>query len=117
MSPSVPRSPGARARSARAEPHLTFAAHHALPPSPFPRRLTELAVSDKQKKAVKSWDMTVTSLQISQMVVGIIVCSAVYYYQSEGGIEACDMTVTNYRAGFLMYASYFVLFAMFALEK
>ena len=76
-----------------------------------------MAVSDKQKKAVKSWDMYVTSLQISQMVVGIIVCSAVYYYQSEGGIEACDMTVTNYRAGFLMYASYFVLFAMFALEK
>lgn len=116
-------APGARARAAhahayaRAEPHLTFAAHHAPPASPFPRRLTELAVSDKQKKAVKSWDMYVTSLQISQMVVGIIVCSAVYYYQSEGGIEACDMTVTNYRAGFLMYASYFVLFAMFALEK
>lgn len=82
-----------------------------------PRRLVELARSEKFKKTVKSWDMYVTALQLSQMVVGIIVCSAVFYFQSEGGVEACDMTVTNYRAGFLMYASYFVLFAMFALEK
>jgi hypothetical protein len=111
----VPLFPFCSPRARQGPPII--AAHHAQPLSPYARRLVELPIPDKQKKAVKSWDMYVTALQMSQMVVGIIVCSAVYYFQSEGGVEACDMTVTNYRAGFIMYASYFVLFAMFALEK
>ena len=115
----VSKAPGnARARACARSSARSFSPllnkHANIPP---PRRLVELARSEKFKKAVKSWDMYVTALQLSQMVVGIIVCSAVFYFQSEGGVEACDMTVTNYRAGFLMYASYFVLFARFALEK
>ena len=80
--------------------------------------LVELATTEAAKKSVKVWDIYVTALQISQMVVGVVVCAAVFVFQAgEGGEAACDMTVTNYRAGFTMYASYFVLFALFALEK
>ena len=79
--------------------------------------LVELAASKEAARRIKAWDIYVTALQISQMVVGVIVCAAVFHFQRAGGEEACDMTVVNYRAGFAMYASYFVLFAMFALEK
>ena len=49
------------------------------------------------------------------MVVGVVVCGAVFAFERAG--KSCDMTVTNYWAGFSMYASYFVLFALFAVGK
>lgn len=76
----------------------------------------------------------VTTLQISQMAVGIFICCAVYYFNTfraaavaigsgnpiaryaDGG-PACDVTAENYLAGLLMYFSYFVLFMVFALER
>lgn len=61
------------------------------------------------------WDWIVTILQISQMFVGMAVCGAVYVYHSQG--RECDITRENYIAGLVMYASYFGLFVLFALEK
>jgi hypothetical protein len=63
---------------------------------------------------VKFFAPFVTALQISQMVVGMIVCASVYIYQQT---STCDMTPSNFIAGIGMYFSYFLLFAYFALEK
>ena len=62
------------------------------------------------------WAGLVTTLQISQMFIGVGVCTAVWYYQSVKGV-ACDVQPENQLAGILMYASYGVLFIVFALEK
>ena len=61
------------------------------------------------------WEAIVTTLQISQMFVGIAICSAVYLYQ-RAGFE-CDMTQSNFVAGLVMYASYALLFLAFAAQK
>jgi hypothetical protein len=111
------------------------------------------------------WNGIVTFLQISQMFVGVAVCTAVAYYMfyvrgADVGFRVvtrptffsfafsgtksnlpttrhlltlftpppfshtfpqlgvpCDITVSNFAAGILMYGSYFVLFALFAMGK
>ena len=68
------------------------------------------------KSPLKTTAPVVTILQISQMFVGIFVCAAVYYFQEVRGVY-CDVTHANYMAGLVMYASYAVLFVVFALEK
>jgi elongation of very long chain fatty acids protein 6 len=62
------------------------------------------------------WAPLVTALQISQMFVGIIISlAAVYYRYNEP--QGCDVTSANLWAGLAMYASYFVLFLVFALDR
>lgn len=62
------------------------------------------------------WAPLVTVLQISQMFVGMFICGAVYYFEGMRGLP-CDVTSNNYIAGWVMYASYALLFIVFALEK
>lgn len=55
--------------------------------------------------------MTITILQLSQMVVGVIVNGYAYVAKAKG-LE-CDVTHHHLHLGLAMYASYFILFAHF----
>lgn len=56
--------------------------------------------------------MFITTAQISQMVVGVVVTLlAFYYYKNEG--ESCHIQRENNIAAFIMYGSYLFLFAQF----
>lgn len=68
------------------------------------------------KGAVKRYAHIVTTFQISQMFVGMIICGSVAYYKY-GAREQCDMTDSNLFWGGLMYASYAALFIDFAVGK
>ena len=63
-----------------------------------------------------SWDWIVTTLQISQMFVGMFVCGAVAVYQHVLH-RPCNVQHENLLAGGVMYASYAALFIYFAAEK
>ena len=54
--------------------------------------------------------MTVTAMQLLQMVVGAVVTGAAFYYVKEGQKE-CHATILNSTCGLVMYFSYFILFA------
>ncbi|GMH49139.1 hypothetical protein TL16_g00446 [Triparma laevis f. inornata] len=56
----------------------------------------------------------ITVAQIMQMVVGVAVCLASYYYKNAGN---CSVTNDNLIAGTVMYGSYFALFAKFAVDR
>ena len=58
----------------------------------------------------------VTFFQTSQMAVGVTVCTMVYYYKQVQG-RACDVDDKNWLAGLIMYASYFVLFFVLAVDR
>lgn len=70
-------------------------------------------------KWFKSW--IVTTLQISQMVVGIIVVSASLYYYSYGGVKyaprECNNKLSNLIAGVVIYSSYLYLFLEYAIKR
>jgi elongation of very long chain fatty acids protein 6 len=53
----------------------------------------------------------ITSMQIAQMGMGLLVLSKAYQYKSQG--HFCQQTWNNMRCGGIMYLSYFVLFAHF----
>ena len=55
--------------------------------------------------------MAITTLQLSQMIVGLGVNFYAYSVKSSGG--NCDVPYKHLNMGFAMYASYFVLFAHF----
>jgi elongation of very long chain fatty acids protein 6 len=55
--------------------------------------------------------MTITTLQLSQMVVGLGVNFYAYSVKATGG--SCDVPYKHLHMGFCMYASYFALFAHF----
>lgn len=57
----------------------------------------------------------ITLLQISQMVVGVMICAAVPLFVSRG--SDCSMTAGAYAGGIVMYGSYFYLFLMFAIAR
>lgn len=67
-------------------------------------------------KATPKWDGIVTTLQISQMFVGMFICGAVYYFEEVEG-RFCDVRLDNYVAGLVMYASYAALFILFAVGR
>lgn len=52
--------------------------------------------------------MFITTLQLTQMVVGIVVTVTSVVYHARG--VTCYVSLTNSALGLLMYASYFVLF-------
>jgi hypothetical protein len=62
----------------------------------------------------------VTSLQIAQMFVGVIICAATWHYSAPGktaeGGECCNGSASRY-AGAFMYLSYLILFVQFAVDK
>ena len=57
----------------------------------------------------------VTSIQISQMFVGVTICYYTYVFKTED--PTCSVTWENWRAGLIMYASYFCLFVWFAINR
>lgn len=58
----------------------------------------------------------VTLLQTSQMVVGVVVCGGVYYYKRVLDL-GCNVDNRCWLAGLVMYASYFVLFALLGINR
>lgn len=61
-----------------------------------------------------SWGMMVTTLQISQMFVGVIVTIMSFVYV---GSENCSISHGNNVAAFLMYGSYLFLFMQFFVSR
>lgn len=57
----------------------------------------------------------ITTIQISQMLVGTFVQVSSMYYYNKG--VTCGVNFNNLVAGALMYGSYFALFAHFAVER
>jgi len=55
--------------------------------------------------------MMITSLQLLQMVVGCAINILAWYYKGNG--RACAVSTNNLYWSFLMYTSYFMLFARF----
>jgi hypothetical protein len=55
--------------------------------------------------------MVVTVSQISQMVVGVAVTLAAFYYYKTDA--SCNVTAENNTAAFVMYGSYLFLFLQF----
>lgn len=55
--------------------------------------------------------VSITSLQIVQMVVGVIVNVHAYFAKQQGA--ACDVSDKNIQLSLIMYSSYFILFARF----
>lgn len=53
----------------------------------------------------------ITSIQIAQMVMGLVVNCSSYYFKSRGAY--CQQSYENMRYSTVMYVSYFVLFAYF----
>ncbi len=65
--------------------------------------------------------MFITTAQISQMVVGVVVTlMGFYYYRLEGSVSdggTCHIQKENNTAAFLMYGSYLFLFAQFFIGR
>lgn len=57
----------------------------------------------------------ITTMQISQMVVGVGICVAGGYYISKGETEY--ISIQNFQAGVVMYMSYMLLFLQYALGR
>ena len=57
--------------------------------------------------------MFITTAQISQMVVGVLVTIFAFYYYDKEGKENCFIQKENNIAAFIMYGSYLFLFAQF----
>ena len=64
-------------------------------------------------RMVPKWfpPMIITTLQISQMMVGMIVTGIAFYYSQTS--PTCGITTENNMAAFLMYGSYLILFVQF----
>lgn len=54
--------------------------------------------------------ITITTLQLMQMVVGCVIVFAAYYFMQT---NECNVTLFNIKLSMLMYFSYFILFARF----
>ncbi|ETV68496.1 hypothetical protein H257_15499 [Aphanomyces astaci] len=66
------------------------------------------------------WAYLVTTLQLSQMVVGVAVCAASVIYlstSSSSSTTTCHANRTNLQYGIVMYASYFALFLHFFIQR
>ena len=60
------------------------------------------------RKLARKFSMLITSLQLMQMVMGIVVTASSVVYHARG--EPCYVNLTNSFLGLAMYSSYFVLF-------
>jgi elongation of very long chain fatty acids protein 6 len=81
-------------------------------------RKKALADVKRFKGSISTFALPVTLMQISQMFVGITVM-ALIYRDSElfNGSQKCYVRRSSWFAGLLMYASYFVLFVVFFVNK
>jgi elongation of very long chain fatty acids protein 6 len=71
-----------------------------------------MAIHRKPKWLGAFW---ITLAQISQMIVGVAVTlAAFYYYKTE---PACNVTAENNAAAFVMYGSYLALFVQFFVQR
>jgi len=62
---------------------------------------------------VARWvNIFITSIQISQMVMGLIINMSIYRVKTQGG-RYCQQSFENLKYCSLMYLSYFFLFAYF----
>ena len=68
----------------------------------------------KGRAFARRFAMLITTLQLTQMVVGIGVTVRAVLYQIEG--EECSVNKTNSILGLAMYSSYFVLFGIFFVD-
>jgi elongation of very long chain fatty acids protein 6 len=57
----------------------------------------------------------ITIFQITQMIVGTVVCASAWYYMFMD--RPCDNDLNNLRAGAVMYASYLCFFVDFAVRR
>jgi elongation of very long chain fatty acids protein 6 len=74
------------------------------------------SVSSFTRGLVRPFALFITSLQIAQMVAGLILVAVVqYFFSQESGCPGANQTA-NY-AALVMYSSYFVLFAQFFLHS
>lgn len=64
-------------------------------------------------RAIPSWIITI--LQLSQMVVGIIICVLTYHFQARLG-RPCAINEVSFKTGVAMYFSYFLLFLQVLLQ-
>merc|ERR1739838_608417 len=69
---------------------------------------------DRGRRIAKKFQMLITSVQLLQMVIGIVVtvASVVYHWQGKD----CYVSLYNSLLGLLMYFSYFVLFLQLFLQ-
>merc|ERR1712129_378135 len=63
------------------------------------------------------WGRFVTIMQLSQMVLGITVTVRHLQLLKSGKIANCDAYVPNLIGALVMYASYFLLFAQFFVQR
>jgi len=61
--------------------------------------------------------MFITTAQISQMVIGVALTIAAYYYSSIESSTPCHIGMNNNIAAFVMYGSYLFLFAQFFVRR
>lgn len=59
----------------------------------------------------KAVNILVTSLQLAQMIIGVLI--NIWIYQIKGRGEFCQQSYDNLRYSSIMYFSYFILFAHF----
>jgi hypothetical protein len=62
------------------------------------------------------WSSTVTTLQISQMFLGMGICASIFLFKHVLSVP-CEVTSENFAAGLVMYASYAALFLQFAIAR
>jgi len=61
--------------------------------------------------------MFITTAQISQMVVGVVITILSFYYYSVESPTTCNIQKQNNIAAFIMYGSYLFLFAQFFVAR
>ena len=66
-------------------------------------------------KAVSSISMLITTMQITQMAIGMFVLLRVHSFLGSG--SQCSDSAFTVLTGLLMYASYFLLFANFFVKR
>ena len=67
------------------------------------------------RKYAKPFNWILTTLQTSQMAVGIFVTIQSMNFGEDDSVAPCNVLRTNSFFGLCMYASYFVLFLHFAI--
>lgn len=82
---------------------------------PAAEREQAVTAAARLSKRLGKFAPLITLMQIAQMVVGIAILVLTYHYTSQGTL--CCVHSSSWLAGLVMYASYFVLFMMFAVQR
>lgn len=68
-------------------------------------------------KRPPKWALLVTILQLVQMAIGIMITLSHIHIMIYGTVKNCDGHIPNLTAALGMYASYFILFAQFLVQR